>query len=95
LNTLKNNWQIYILLASDGRLYTGITKNICKRWQLHRNKRGAKFFYGRWPQALQYLESGHTRSSASQREYQIKQLSRSRKWQFILEHFGPQLVSVE
>lgn len=41
--------------------------------------RGAKFFRGRKPLQLAYIESGHTRSSASQREAAIKRLSRVAK----------------
>jgi len=83
------HWLVYILLTSDGRLYTGITTNMVQRWRKHCSKKGAKFFYGRKPIALNYLEGEHTRSSAGQREYQIKQLSRLEKWQLILNHYGP------
>lgn len=85
----QTDWKVYLLLASDGRLYTGITTNMIQRWEKHCSKKGAKFFYGRKPIALNYLENGHTRSSASQREYQIKQLSRKEKWQLITENYGP------
>jgi putative endonuclease len=85
----KNNWQVYILLASDQRLYTGITTNIVRRWQQHQQKKGAKFFYGRHPIALTYLEGGHNRSTASQREYQIKQLTTAQKWALIYQNYGP------
>jgi len=89
----KTGWQVYILLASDGRLYTGITTNMAQRWQKHCSKKGAKFFYGRKPVALNYLEGEHTRSSVSQREYQIKQLTRAEKWQLIVENYGPKVIS--
>lgn len=85
----KQEWQVYILLSSDGRLYTGITTDMIQRWRKHCSKKGAKFFYGRKPIALNYLEGQHTRSSASQREYQIKQLTRLEKWQLILNNYGP------
>jgi len=87
--TKKDNWLVYILLASDGRLYTGITTNMAQRWGKHCSKKGAKFFYGRHPIALNYLEGQHTRSSASKREHQIKKLSRKEKWQLILNNYGP------
>ncbi|MEO0442244.1 MAG: GIY-YIG nuclease family protein [Pseudomonadota bacterium] len=78
-----------MILASDQRLYTGITTDIRRRWQQHKNKQGAKFFYGRKPIALCYLEGDHDRRSASQREYAIRHLSRDQKWQMIIEHYGP------
>jgi putative endonuclease len=85
-------WKVYILLSSDNKLYTGITNNMVKRWQKHCAKKGAKFFYGRKPVALCYLENGHDRSSAGKREYQIKALTRDQKWQLIIENFGPHLL---
>jgi putative endonuclease len=88
-NKNPNNWKVYIILSSDQRLYTGITTDIRRRWLQHCSKRGAKFFYGRHPIALNYLEGEHTRSSASKREYAIKQLSRKEKWDLIVENYGP------
>ena len=78
-----------MILASDGYLYTGITTDIGRRWRQHGSKQGAKFFYGRKPTALLYLEGNHSRSSASQKEYEIKQFKRPQKWQWSLQHYGP------
>ncbi len=75
-----NQWCLYIILSSDNRLYTGITNNVERRWHAHLNTpRGAKFFRGRSPQKLLYLEQGFDRSSASRREAEIKKLTRSQK----------------
>jgi putative endonuclease len=73
------NWYIYIIYCSDGSLYTGISNDVYKRYEQHTNKRGAKYFRGRQPKQLVYLESGHTRSTASKREAVIKKLSRKDK----------------
>jgi len=85
------NWSVYILLSSDRRLYTGITNNMRARWKKHQQKKGAKFFHGRSPICLCYQEPEHTRRTASQREYAIKQLTRQQKWRLVLEHYGPHL----
>lgn len=45
--------------------------------------RGAKFFRGRKPLQLAYIESGHNRSSASKREAAIKRLTRTAKLQLL------------
>lgn len=87
------SWSVYILRSSDDRFYTGITNNMVARWQKHRSNKGAKFFRGRSPIALCYQESNHSRSSASKREYQIKQLSRQQKLQLIIECYGPHLMT--
>jgi putative endonuclease len=73
------NWQVYIILCTDNSLYTGITKDVERRLLQHADCRGAKYFRGRKPQQLVYLENNHTRSSASRREAAIKQLKRPEK----------------
>lgn len=77
------DWQVYIIEASDSKLYTGITTNIAQRWQKHTNGKGAKFFRGRSPEYIRYLEHGHTKSSASKREIDIKKMTRREKIQLI------------
>jgi putative endonuclease len=73
------NWQVYIILCTDNSLYTGITIDIDRRLSEHGGTLGAKYFRGRKPQQVVYLESGHTRSSASKREATIKKLKRAQK----------------
>ncbi|HEU0265762.1 MAG TPA: GIY-YIG nuclease family protein [Geobacterales bacterium] len=74
-------WHVYIILCSDDTLYTGITTDVTKRFRQHAEGRGAKYFRGRTPHKLIYQEDGHDRSSASQREREIKSLSQQQKWQ--------------
>lgn len=73
------NWQVYILLCSDNSLYTGITTDIERRFRQHVDGHGAKYFRGRQPRQVVYLEADHSRSSASRREAQIKALTRMEK----------------
>ena len=73
------NWQVYIILCTDNSLYTGITLDINRRLSEHGGVLGAKYFRGRKPQQVVYLESGHNRSSASKREAAIKKLKRTEK----------------
>jgi putative endonuclease len=77
------NWQVYIIRCSDDSLYTGITTDLQRRLALHAGQRGARYFYGRKPERVVYLESGHTRSSASRREAAIKNLEREKKLRLI------------
>jgi putative endonuclease len=74
------NWHIYIILCSDDSLYTGITTDVERRFRQHAGGRGAKYFSGRQPRRLLYLESGHTRSSAGKREAEIKGMKRADKF---------------
>ncbi|HJV35198.1 GIY-YIG nuclease family protein [Geomonas sp.] len=73
------NWHVYIILCTDDTLYTGITTDIERRMREHSSGRGAKYFRGRQPKRLLYLESGHDRSTASQRERIIKEMRRCDK----------------
>ena len=73
------NWQVYIILCSDATLYTGITNDLARRYAQHTDRRGARYFRGRRPVEVVYLESGHSRSSASRREAAIKKLPRCDK----------------
>lgn len=78
------NWYIYMIRTRRNRLYTGITLDVGRRWDEHRSgKAGAKFFRSDPPLALCLVESGFTRSSASQREAAIKKLSPAEKWQLV------------
>jgi putative endonuclease len=75
-----NRWWIYIISCDDDRLYTGITTDLQRRWLEHSGRRkGAKFFRGRKPSQLVYVESAHDRASASRREATIKKLPRTAK----------------
>lgn len=77
------NWQVYIILCSDDSLYTGITTDLARRLRQHGAGRGAKYFRGRRPEKVVYLETGHTRSSAGRREAEIKALSHADKWSLV------------
>ncbi|MDT8386329.1 MAG: GIY-YIG nuclease family protein [Thiogranum sp.] len=68
-----------MILCSDETLYTGITTDIARRWSQHERSRGAKYFRGRTPKRVVYLESGHDRGTASRREAAIKSLCRADK----------------
>lgn len=74
-----SNWFVYIIRASDDSLYTGITVDVPRRFQDHSSGRGARYFRGRRPVAVVYLEGGFDRSGASRREAEIKRLSRAEK----------------
>lgn len=79
----KTNWFIYILKCSDNTFYTGITTNIQRRIKEHGVGKGAKYTKGRAPFELVYQEKCLNRSSASKREYQIKNLSLDDKHKLI------------
>jgi putative endonuclease len=77
--SLASNWKVYLILCSDGTLYAGITTDMERRFQQHASGKGAKYFRGRRPERVVYLENNHNRSSASKREAQIKEMNRAQK----------------
>ena len=73
-------WYVYMIEASDGSLYTGITTDVQRRFKEHCSpEKGARFFRGRQPVKVVYTESHPDRSSALRRESAIKNLSRNEK----------------
>ena len=76
-------WQVYIILCSDNSLYTGITTDMERRFRQHVAGKGAKYFRGRQPVQVVYLEHNHSRSSAACREARIKAMDRTEKLNLI------------
>jgi len=76
-------WQVYIILCSDNTLYTGITTDMERRFRQHASGTGAKYFRGREPVRVVYLEHNHSRSSAACREAGIKAMERTEKLNLI------------
>ncbi len=76
-----NDWFVYIVRCADDSLYTGITKDVDRRIHEHNsdNKLGAKYTRARLPVVLVYQETCESRSVATKREIEIKQLSRTDK----------------
>lgn len=76
-------WSVYIILCSDGSLYTGISTDVERRFRQHLNGKGAKFFRGRRPLHIAYRENHYSHADACRREMAIKKLQRSEKWALI------------
>lgn len=74
-----SDWTVYMLRCADGSLYTGIARDAAKRCAAHNAGRGAKYTKARRPVAVVWSEPAECRSTASKREYAIKQLRRSDK----------------
>jgi putative endonuclease len=79
MTTFDQGWYLYILRCADGTLYTGITCDLERRLEQHNLGRGAKYTRGRAPVDLAYVESCADRSTASKREYVVKQMSLEQK----------------
>ena len=83
-------WFVYMIKASDGSLYTGVTTDVQRRFTEHCSPdKGARFFRGRKPLEVVYTETHPDRSSAQRRESDIKKLSRDQKVELIGEGKKP------
>lgn len=75
-------WYLYLIECQDGSLYTGIAVDVAARYAAHCAGTGARYTRSHPPRrllgAIEYLD----RSSASQAEYRVKQLSRAEKLRF-------------
>ncbi len=74
---------IYILQCKDSTYYTGWTNNLEKRILQHNSGKGAKYTRARIPVELVYFEEYETKEQAMRREYEIKQMPRSKKEELI------------
>ena len=73
-------WYVYIIKASDGSLYTGVTTDVERRFREHcGTPKAAKFFRGKQPLEVVYTEAHPDRSSAQKREAAIRKLGREGK----------------
>jgi len=77
------DWSVYIISCSDNSLYTGIAKDVSRRFRQHAEGKGAKYFRGRQALTVAYVEIGHDRVSASKREKAIKSMTREQKLRLI------------
>jgi putative endonuclease len=75
----QKTWLIYIIQCNDNTYYTGITNDLEKRIKSHNLGTASKYTRVRLPVKLVYTENNLDRSSASKREYAIKQLTRIQK----------------
>ncbi|MFA7382489.1 MAG: GIY-YIG nuclease family protein [Desulfurivibrionaceae bacterium] len=73
-------WFVYLVRCRDGTFYCGIAKNLKKRLAEHNSAdKGAKYTRGRRPVKMVYTEGVSSRAKATQREGQIKRMSRAQK----------------
>ena len=70
---------VYMLMCSDGSIYTGWTNDLERRTAAHKSGRGCKYTRSRLPVELIYQEEHETKKQAMSREWHIKRLSHSEK----------------
>ena len=72
-------YTVYLLLCEDGSLYTGIARDVDKRFEKHVSGAGARYTRAHPPDKIIYTEPKRNKSHALKRELEIKKLSRAEK----------------
>lgn len=81
----QNNWYLYLVREKNNALYCGITTDVQRRFIQHKEGKGAKALKGKAPLTLAFQCVIGSRSAASQLEYQVKQLSKSKKERLVID----------
>ena len=76
-----NNWFLYLIRCRNGRLYTGITTDVERRFEEHESgdKKGSKYLRGKTPLKLVMKKRVGDRSMALKIEAKVKNLSKIKK----------------
>jgi putative endonuclease len=80
------SWYLYLLECEDGSLYTGIARDVEKRFALHLAGKGAKYTRSHPPRYIVGQKCYPDRSTASKAEYALKQLKPAEKRAYFLEN---------
>ena len=73
------SYYVYIVLCEDGSLYTGYTRDVLLRLELHMSGKGAKYTRTHKPKRLFYIEEFNSKAEAMKRERVIKNLKHRQK----------------
>ena len=72
-------WFVYIIECSSGKLYTGMTGDLLRRWREHLRGR-SRFTKGDPVLHVIHVEAFGARTDAERRERQLKGWTRRKKW---------------
>ena len=74
-----DRWFVYMVRCADDSLYTGIAKDVARRWQQHNAGTASRYTRSRLPVIVVYKEAHRSRSLALKREAAIKAMTRRGK----------------
>lgn len=81
-----NSFYMYVLLCSDGSLYTGFTTDVQRRFKQHQAGKGAKYTRSHFPEKILFTKAFENEHDALSAEYQFKQLTRKQKIDYLTSH---------
>ena len=74
---------VYLIECGDGSIYTGITTDVERRFQEHKDGKGGHYTSVKKAVRVLYSESHKDRSGASKREAEIKSWTREKKLELV------------
>lgn len=74
---------VYLLECKDKSIYTGITTDVQRRFNEHKNKKGGHYTSAKQVVRILYTEKYQTRSKALKREAEIKHWTHQKKLELI------------
>lgn len=75
----ENGYYVYLILCENHSLYCGWTTNLYKRFEKHKNGKGAKYTRAHKPIEIFYYETFDNASDARKREAAIKKMNHQEK----------------
>jgi len=80
-------WSLYIIRCSDNSLYTGIAKDVAKRFDEHQGygPKCSKYLRGRGPLSLVFQRYIGSKSEALKIESRVKHLPKAKKEQILID----------
>ncbi|PPD51030.1 MAG: hypothetical protein CTY13_00325 [Methylobacter sp.] len=80
---MHKSWWLYMLECKGGEIYTGIAIDVDERYKAHKNGKGAKYTKMNPPVRILARKMFPDRRSAARAEYEMKQMTPLKKWQWI------------
>ena len=87
-----SGWFVYLIRTRSGSLYTGVTRDVARRFEEHASggPKAAKALRGRGPLTLAFQCAMRSKSDALKLEVQIKRWPKAKKEQLI--QTGPAML---
>ena len=76
-------YYVYLLKLSDTTIYTGITTDVARRFNEHKDGKGGHYTSSRKAVKILYSEECKDRSTALKREAEIKRWPRKKKFELV------------
>jgi putative endonuclease len=85
-----SDWFVYLIRTRSGSLYTGITRDVARRFDEHNSggPKAAKALRERGPLKLEFHQAVEGKSEALKLELQIKKWPKARKEALIAGHIA-------